>query len=138
MNNERSPLLELGLILSGLHAIFWIGIAFFGALIVGLGIGAAGLLDPAAMLPAGMAGGFIGLAIGMYVSWCLLTLCACVGTWRGSRAWMWTLFVLSLLGLTDFGLLSTPARLLTVIGILQVASQRDGLGDGSGDELGAS
>ncbi|MFT5153805.1 MAG: hypothetical protein ACI841_003810, partial [Planctomycetota bacterium] len=103
MNDERNPFLSAGLLLSAVHAIFWIGISFVGAIFVGLGIGAASIADPAVMLPGTLVGGLVGLAIGIYVLVCVLTLTACWHTHHGSRGWMNVLLAISVIGLLDFG-----------------------------------
>jgi len=116
---ELPPLLELGLLLSALHACLWLGLALVGGLLVGVGVGAASLVHPVALFPAGLVGGLAGLVLGIYIAWSLLVVYACWATWNGSRAWAWGLAALTVAGLADFGLLSTPIRILTLVGLVQ-------------------
>lgn len=117
MSQRHHPLLEIGLLLSAVHACLWLGVVITGTVLVGLGVGMAALLEPATLLPAGVFGGLAGILLSAYASCCILTLYACYAVYRGSRAWAWALLLLSVVGLMDLGLLSTPARLITILGL---------------------
>ncbi|MFT5049911.1 MAG: hypothetical protein ACI8QZ_001304 [Chlamydiales bacterium] len=124
MDENRPAMLDLGLLLSAAHALLWLFLTLMGAVAVALGVGVAAALQPVLLIPATVAGGLTGAFLGLCIGVCLLTLFACYGTYRGSRGWTWILLLLSVLGLSNPGLLATPACIVTIIGIVQVLDRR--------------
>ncbi len=115
------PLFTLGLGLTGGLQLVLIGISLFATLCAALGIGAAAVSMGGADGLAAIA--FGGIATGalllVMVAYSLFFLLACTKAWQGSRAWTYTVMLLTAIGFANPGCLSTPIGILTLIGCIQ-------------------
>ena len=117
---NRPTLLSIGIICNALHALLVLFVLSIAALaILGTSI-FAGISDIASGLPlAGFLTGMGMLFIVPFSLFYLLVLASCWGSWNGERGWIWTLVVLSVLGLVNSVPLSVVIGLCAVIGGLQ-------------------
>lgn len=115
---ERPALLTFGIVVNAIHAAFMVlvaGFLFLGALgATGLTMSALPVLWPFSLL-LGL-GAFVLL---VYVAFYLFVLAVCWRSWDGSRPWLWTLVVLSLIGIANTGPFSVVIGILTIVGALQ-------------------
>ncbi|GEM_PF-2135159 len=130
---QRPTLLTIGIILNAIEVLF--GLLAVGLLALAtVGVSAfAGVAGAMQGLPfAGLIGGLGLLLMVPVFAYLVLWLAACWGSWNGERCWIWTLIILSGIGMLSFNPITIVIGVCTIMGGLQALGMIDGQGANAG------
>jgi len=130
MNTPRRPtLLSVGIVLQALHAVF-AGFLYLlgGGLAAGLFGASLAALPIFGVFPLNLLAAFGALFLLTVAAFYGFVLFVCWRAWEGERPWLWTLIVLSIIGLVNTGPISVLVGVMTIVGAWQFLQELDEVG----------